>query len=508
MTTSTTFNVHFWLKKTAIKKDGTFSIYARITVDGERADLSTKQSVLEEKWCSTARRVKSKYTGAKEINDSLDAIYFKLRDCHKNLKDAGIVISAKAVKLNFLGNDKVVQTINDLIKFHNDFELKKLAHGTTKNYPSTLKYLKRFLLKNYNCSDLYLKKVDYTFVVNFKKYLRNCSPLKKSQPLGNNGIMKHMERLQKLTTIAFKHGWINNNPFSLYKLKFEVYDSPFLEQKEIDALSFIENNKDNPFFLYYCLNIPHANNEAGYYTGDGMEVPNYEGFDDKNWPNQEKGFAKTISIIDNSVAEIEAKLTQLGIAENTIVVFVSDNGPHNEGGHDSNYFDSNGIYRGTKRDLYEGGIRVPLIVKWPVKVKAGTVANNPVATWDFLSTFAEIVNAETPQNLDGVSFLPTLLGETDKQKEHEYLYWAFYELGGRQAVRVGDWKYVKLNVRDDSKPIIEELYNIVDDPSEANNVIAQNPEKVAELSLVMEKAHTEHNLLSLFSMKGDAETKF
>lgn len=257
MTTSTTFNVHFWLKKTAIKKDGTFSIYARITVDGERADLSTKQSVLEGKWCSTARRVKSKYTGAKEINDSLDAIYFKLRDCHKNLKDAGIVISAKAVKLNFLGNDKVVQTINDLIKFHNDFELKKLANGTTKNYPSTLKYLKRFLLKNYNCSDLYLKKVDYTFVVNFEKYLRNCSPLKKSQPLGNNGIMKHMERLQKLTTLAFKHGWINNNPFSLYKLKFEVYDSPFLEQKEIDALILLQTTNKSiqrvrDIFVFSC----------------------------------------------------------------------------------------------------------------------------------------------------------------------------------------------------------------------------------------------------------------
>jgi len=277
---------------------------------------------------------------------------------------------------------------------------------------------------------------------------------------------------------------------------------------QADALNYIEKNKDNPFFLYYCLNIPHANNEAGYYTGDGMEVPNYGKFTNKDWPNPEKGFATTISIIDNSVAEIEAKLNELGIADNTIVVFVSDNGPHNEGGHKSKFFDSNGIYRGDKRDLYEGGIRVPLIVKWPNKVKPGSVANRPVATWDFLSTFADIVGADTSDDLDGVSFLPTLVGEDDKQKEHEYLYWAFYELGGRQAIRVGDWKYIKLNVRDQSKPVVEELYNIAQDPSESNNVIAQNPEKVKELAEKMKKAHTEHQLLSLFSTDANAETKF
>lgn len=115
------------------------------------------------------------------------------------------------------------------------------------------------------------------------------------------------------------------------------------------------------------MNIPHANNEAGYFTGDGMEVPSYAEFADKDWPNPEKGFARVISIIDESVAEIESKLNELGIAENTIIVFVSDNGPHEEGGHVGEFFDSNGIYRGFKRDLYEGGIRVPLIVKWQEK---------------------------------------------------------------------------------------------------------------------------------------------
>ena len=285
----------------------------------------------------------------------------------------------------------------------------------------------------------------------------------------------------------------------------ETYAVDKLQQ---DALKFITDNKENPFFLYYCLNIPHANNEAGYFTGDGMEVPNYGEFEAKKWPNQEKGFASTIRIIDNSVAEIEAKLKELGIADNTIIVFVSDNGPHNEGGHKEEYFNSNGIYRGSKRDLYEGGIRVPLIVKWPGKIKPGTVAKNPVATWDFLATFADIVNADVPKNTDGISFLPTLLGNTAEQKQHDYLYWAFYELGGRQAIRAGDWKLIRLNVRDKAIPVVEELYNINLDPSELKNVVQQNPDKVKELQDLMKKAHTEHNLLSLFSNEGDAETRF
>jgi arylsulfatase A-like enzyme len=275
-----------------------------------------------------------------------------------------------------------------------------------------------------------------------------------------------------------------------------------------DALNYIEKNKNNPFFLYYCLNIPHANNEAGYYTGDGMEVPSYGEFASKDWPNPEKGFATTISIIDNSVAEIEKRLKDLGIADNTIIVFVSDNGPHEEGGHDSNFFNSNGIYKGTKRDLYEGGIRVPLIVKWPNKIKEGSIVNSPVASWDFLSTFAEIVGAKTSVPVDGISFLPTLLGNDDQQKKHEYLYWAFYELGGRQALRSGDWKYVKLNVRDQNKKVVEELFNIAKDPSETENLLKKYPEKVKELADLMKKAHTEHRLISMFSTNTNAETKY
>lgn len=288
----------------------------------------------------------------------------------------------------------------------------------------------------------------------------------------------------------------------------KVKETYVLDKFQEDALNFIEENKENLFFLYYCINMPHANNEAGYFTGDGMEVPSYGQYVDKEWPNPEKGFAQMMTLIDNTVGEVEEKLVELGIAENTMIVFVSDNGPHNEGGHDADFFDSNGKFRGYKRDLYEGGIRVPLIVKWPGKIEPNSVANNAVATWDFLPTFADIVAFEKPKNVDGVSFLPTLLGNTDNQEKHEYLYWEFYELGGRQAIRVGDWKYVKLNVRDASTPVVKELYNLSEDPMESHNIIANNEEKAAELEALLGQAHVEHKLLSLFSNDTNAETRF
>lgn len=281
-----------------------------------------------------------------------------------------------------------------------------------------------------------------------------------------------------------------------------------LDKFQEDALNFIENNKDNPFFLYYCLNMPHANNEAGYFTGDGMEVPSYGSFTDKDWPNPEKGFAQMITLIDDAVGELELKLAESGLAQNTILVFVSDNGPHNEGGHSADFFNSNGRFRGYKRDLYEGGIRVPLIIKWPGHILPGSVAKNPVTTWDFLPTFAEILDYEAPADIDGVSFLPTLLGNPSEQKEHGYLYWEFYELGGRQAIRVGDYKLVKLNVRTADKPVEMELYDLSTDPAEAHNLILDLPEKAKELEAILARAHVEHKLLSLFSEDSATETRF
>lgn len=138
------------------------------------------------------------------------------------------------------------------------------------------------------------------------------------------------------------------------------------------------------------------------------------------------------------------KVEELGIAENTIIIFTSDNGPHTEGGADPDYFNSNGSFRGTKRDLYEGGIRVPMIAKWPNKIEPGSKTTHLSAFWDIFPTFMEIVGGENPDDLDGISFLPTLYGKEEKQIQHDYLYWEFHEKGGRQAVRKGNWKAVKI----------------------------------------------------------------
>ena len=283
-----------------------------------------------------------------------------------------------------------------------------------------------------------------------------------------------------------------------------------LGEFEKEAMGFMERNKDNPFFLYLALNMPHANNEAGYYLQDGMEVPmiqkdgewvpNYGEFATKDWPTPEKGFAMMMTLIDETVGKVEAKLKELGLSENTIIMFASDNGPHQEGNHKVDFFDSNGPLRGAKRDLYEGGIRVPMIVKWPNNIKAGTTTDHPSAFWDVMPTLCEMAGVPTPTEVDGISFLPTLLGQPD-QEQHPYLYWEFYEQGGRQAIREGKWKYIKLNVRDNTKPVLKELYDLETDPSERNNIIEQNAEVAARLDKLMEGAHSDHDMISLFSME-------
>ncbi|MFG6685480.1 site-specific integrase [Mariniflexile sp. HNIBRBA6329] len=237
MKTSTTFSIHFWIKKTFRTKDNYVPIYVRITVDGKRADLSIKRCILEHYWCSHARKVLKGDPEANKLNDYLDFVYKKLIDCHKQLSCENNLITAQSIKIRFLGLDKKVQTIQELMSYHSENEIKKLEKGTAKNYGATEKYLNKYLNECIKQSDVSLKRVDYSFVVGFENFLMGCQPLNKSRPLGNNGIMKHMERLQKLTTIAFKHGWIKTNPFALYQLKFQDYDAPFLEEMELEAIS-------------------------------------------------------------------------------------------------------------------------------------------------------------------------------------------------------------------------------------------------------------------------------
>lgn len=290
-----------------------------------------------------------------------------------------------------------------------------------------------------------------------------------------------------------------------------TYAPDLIQEK---TLKFIEENKEDPFFLFIPIVMPHAElaapddeilkkyrlkfgEETPYVGGKGsdygqeMVIPGYQ-----SEPYPHATFAAMVGRIDRYVGEVLAKLDQLGLTENTIVIFTSDNGAHQEGGADPDFFDSNGQFKGYKRDLYEGGIRVPLIVKWPSKVNPGTKSDHLSAFWDWLPTLAEIAKTEEPKEVDGISFLPAMLGQSG-QRQHDYLYWEFHELGGRQAVLKDGWKLVKLQVKDPAKMTVE-LYDLNQDPGETKDLSTSNPEKVKELEILIQEAHQPNPVFKLF----------
>ena len=203
-------------------------------------------------------------------------------------------------------------------------------------------------------------------------------------------------------------------------------------------------------------------------------------------------YASMISRIDAYVGQIIEKVNELGLSENTIIMFASDNGATTLGGANPDFFKSNADFRGYKRDLYEGGIRAPFLVVWPHKVKPGSVSNHVSTFWDVLPTITEITKSKNPDNIDGISFLPTLLEEKN-QEQHDYLYWEFNIKGGRKAIRKGDWKGVwyKMNTK---KPSAFELYNLAEDASEANNVADKYPEIVADFYKILNKSSINSEL--------------
>ena len=305
------------------------------------------------------------------------------------------------------------------------------------------------------------------------------------------------------------HLWHNQEKIMLEGnegFKTEQYGPDLIHEQ---ALKFLESNKDKPFFMYYPSLIPHAEMFAPEeymekYRGKFEPENSYQGVDSGEnfrlgpYGSQPESHAATvamINVLDDQVGEIVAKLKELGIYENTIIMFSSDNGPHMEGGANPDYFNSNGPLKGYKRDLYEGGIRVPMIAVWNGKIVAGSETDHISAFWDVFPTVAEITGAKTPENMDGISFLPALLGNEDQQEKHEYLYWEFHERGGRQAVRKGDWKLVRYNVLDPEK-ITTELYNLSTDLGEENNVTEQHPEIVKELSEIMKNARTKSEVFT------------
>ncbi len=259
------------------------------------------------------------------------------------------------------------------------------------------------------------------------------------------------------------------------------------------ALDFIEENQKSPFFLYLAYTIPHANNEAnGVFDRNGMEVPDYGIYEDKAWPEPEKGRAAMITRMDRDIGKINQQLQRLGLDDDTLIVFSSDNGPHREGKSDPAFHDSNGPLRGIKRDLYEGGIRVPMIAKWPGRIKAGVESDHIGAFWDFLPTFADLFNTPVATEIDGISFLPELLGRAGRRQQHDYLYWEFHGRPKKQAVRMGKWKAIK--ILPDTKI---ELYNLEEDLSESQNLAGQHPKVVQKAEMIFKTARSDGQMWSL-----------
>jgi arylsulfatase A-like enzyme len=252
-----------------------------------------------------------------------------------------------------------------------------------------------------------------------------------------------------------------------------------------EALRWMGEVRARPFFLFLSVTLPHANNEAKRATGDGQEVPDYGPYASEAWPAPDKGQAAMVSRLDRDVGRVVAKLEELGIANETLVLFSSDNGPHREGGNDPERFDANGPLRGLKRDLYEGGIRVPLIARWPGRVAPGSVSSHVGYFGDFFATFAELLGRPTPAGLDSISLLPTLLGRPGEQRDHDYLYWEFYEQGGRQAVRFGPWKAIREPMRNGTI----RLYDLASDLGETKDLAAQRSDLAMRAARYMDEAH-------------------
>jgi len=300
--------------------------------------------------------------------------------------------------------------------------------------------------------------------------------------------------------------WHNNQKVELPENDngaYGVYSQDLIQEY---TLRFIEDNREKPFFLFVPCILPHAellvpedsifDKFRGLYPETPFagvdEGPNFRigGYCSQKEPKAT--FAAMIYRLDVYVGQIVEKLKALGLYENTMIIFTSDNGPHMEGGADPDFFNSNGIYRGYKRDLYEGGIRVPMIAAWHNRITPGTESDLVCAFWDMMPTFSEITG--TKETGDGLSIMPTLTGK-GIQQQHPHLYFEFQEQGGKQAVRKGNWKLIHLGVQRQS---VYELYNLAADPSEVHNVIDMYPEITKELKSIMAKEHTDNPLWPLY----------
>lgn len=280
------------------------------------------------------------------------------------------------------------------------------------------------------------------------------------------------------------------------------------------TLNFIRDNRDKKFFLFMSYVLPHAelvspdDSIAALYRGKIQERKPYMGVDDSSNPLYKNGgygsseyphadFASMITRFDAYVGQVVNELKKSGLEKNTLIIFTSDNGPHKEGGADPNFFKSYGPLRGFKRDLFEGGIRVPFIASWPGTIKPGVKSDHISAFWDMMPTFSELARVKLPVPTDGISMVPTLLSMKGQQ-EHPYLYWEFHEGGGKVAVRKGNWKGIKLNYGQNPDADML-LFDLSTDIHEDHNIAAEHPDIVAELEAIIKEAHVDSPIFNFGS---------
>jgi arylsulfatase len=271
---------------------------------------------------------------------------------------------------------------------------------------------------------------------------------------------------------------------------------------ESEALTFIRNHKDKPFFLYLPFTVPHLalqvpDDSLAEYKGKFEETP-YKGKAYQHHDTPRAAYAAMVTRLDRSIGRVMELLKELKLDDNTIVVFSSDNGAI--GGHagtDAKFFNAIGNLRGMKGSLYEGGIRVPMIVRWPGRIKANNTSDLPVAFWDMFPTLCELTGLEAPKSIDGISIAPTMLGVGD-QEAHDFLYWEFPGYGGQQAVRMGNWKAVRQNLS--KGPAAIELYDLNADAAESKDVAVDHPRQVKRAQDILAAQHARSALFPLPSV--------
>ena len=278
-------------------------------------------------------------------------------------------------------------------------------------------------------------------------------------------------------------------------------------------MGFVEKNQNEPFFLYWANPMPHVPIQApqrwvDHYVkkfGDEQPYIGKKGYFPQRYPHA--GYAAMISYMDEQVGILVDKLKELGLYENTLIVFTSDNGPTYNGGSDSPWFNSGGLFRSEmgwgKGFVNEGGIRIPMIATWPGHIEPGTQSDHISAFWDVLPTLCEVGGAKVPQDVDGISFLPSLKGEKS-QKEHKFLYWEFPSYGGQQAIRMGKWKGIRKNIFKGNMTM--ELYNLDKDIQEAHNVADENPQIIKEMEKVLQEQHSQ-SILPKFRIEQIGDVK-